>query len=189
MRLEVRLKPRSAIIPSFNGSRELRYLERSLLHCRVTGHNKIACTIAALIIGSFPVIGETVILASSRAGWIEFLDPDTLQVRGRLYSGALTDSVAASADGKVLFVTRPHSSEPDGCCALYAFDLERGESQELFWPSLRPVVAPKASKIFAQRGNAGIEVFDSKTLVKLPTIETPSIYQFRPCPMDTGSSV
>jgi len=150
------------------------------------GVRKIGLIAAAALLLSANVRGEMTILAASRNGWVEFIDPNTLEVKGRLDTGKTTDSAVASADGKTLFITKPRPSEPDGCCALYAIDLKQRSTTEMLWPSGEAVVAPKSNRIFTQRGNIGIEVFASDTLKRMPAIEAPGVYGLAPSPDGAG---
>ena len=150
----------------------------------MAGTGRLVWAALAVAVGFFPAIGrgETVLLASSRNGWIEFVDLNTLQVKGRLFTGSMTESVVAGTDGRTLFVTKPRASEPEGCCALYAFDLKERISKELLWPSGAAVVLPGANEIVTQRGNVGIEVFNAHTLLRMPTLKAPGIYGLHPSP-------
>lgn len=150
----------------------------------MAGTGRLVWAALAVAVGFFPAIGrgETVLLASSRNGWIEFVDLNTLQVKGRLFTGSMTESVVASADGRTLFVTKSRASEPEGCCALYAFDLKERTSKELLWPSGAAVVLPGANEIVTQRGNVGIEVFNARTLLRMPTLKAPGVYGLHPSP-------
>jgi hypothetical protein len=68
------------------------------------------------------------ILAASRAGIVELIDPATLETVGRIHfdfslRNAGLNGVSASADGSVLYVEGPISSHPNGCCELYSVHL------------------------------------------------------------------
>jgi hypothetical protein len=68
------------------------------------------------------------ILATSRAGIIELIDPISLQAITRIHVELPTKSVglngaSASADGSVIFVDGPIASDPNGCCSQYSIDL------------------------------------------------------------------
>jgi hypothetical protein len=71
---------------------------------------------------------RNMILAASRMGAVEFIDPATLETVSRIRLLLPPDSVgingvAASIDGSTLYVDGPFPATPDGCCALYSIDL------------------------------------------------------------------
>ncbi len=137
----------------------------------------------ALAIGFLPRgLSETIILASSRNGGIDFIDPNTLQTKGRLFARKMVEQAIASADGTTLFINASRKSEPNGCCALFAFNLRSGSFRELLWPSTSAVLVPGINELVTQRGNVGIEVFDSNTLLRKPTIGAPGVYDLYPSP-------
>src|ERR1051326_7967097 len=68
------------------------------------------------------------IVATRRAGVIEFIDPATLQTVAQIHydlppKSAGLNGAAASADGSTLYVQGPVSKEYLGCCSLYSIDL------------------------------------------------------------------
>lgn len=128
------------------------------------------------------VRAESVLVASRRAGWIEFINPQTLQTINRFEMGRLAESVTVSADGRTLFIAKAMHSEPEGCCGLYALDLEKGSLSPVIEPAHRVALSPKADRLFTQRGNAGIEVFELKSLARMPAIKAPGIYALHPSP-------
>ena len=87
-------------------------------------------TVAALLVCS-PLVAQdsrNMILAASRSGVVELMDPSTLETVGRIHfdlgpQTAGLNGVAASADGSLLYVEGPIPNEPHGCCALYSIDL------------------------------------------------------------------
>lgn len=70
---------------------------------------------------------RTLILAASRAGLTDFIDPATLvtidEIRVVPPDSVGLNGVAASADGSILYVEGPIPGEPDGCCVLCSIDL------------------------------------------------------------------
>ena len=136
----------------------------------------------ALLLAAASASAETVLVASRRAGWIEFINPQTLQTINRVEVGRLAESVSASPDGRTLFIAKAMQSEPEGCCGLYALDLEKGSLSFLAEPAQRVTLSPKADRLFTQRGDVGIEVFDLKSLARLPAIKAPGVYALHPSP-------
>jgi hypothetical protein len=68
------------------------------------------------------------ILAASRSGVIELIDPVSLQTLGRIHvdlsrDGVFLNEVSASADGSTIYVQGPIARHPNGCCSLYSIDL------------------------------------------------------------------
>jgi len=68
------------------------------------------------------------ILAASRSGVVELINPSTLETVGRIHldlgpRSAGLNGVSASADGSVLYVEGPIPTEPQGCCVLYSIEL------------------------------------------------------------------
>ena len=87
-------------------------------------------TVAALLVCSPLVAQESrnMILAASRAGVVELINPSTLETIGRTHfdlgpQSAGLNGISASADGSLLYVEGPIPDEPRGCCALYSIDL------------------------------------------------------------------
>src|SRR5579862_4741807 len=67
--------------------------------------------------------GDPVLLTSRRGGWIEAFDPATLVTVFRVSTPANTESVAADPSGTRLYLSAPRNPG-EGCCALYAMDLD-----------------------------------------------------------------
>ena len=68
------------------------------------------------------------ILAASRSGVVELINPFTLETVGRIHfdhwlGSVGLNGVSASADGSLLYVEGPIPHEPQGCCALYSIEL------------------------------------------------------------------
>jgi len=76
------------------------------------------------------------ILATRRAGVVEFISPATLKTVARLHfdlpaGSAGLGGASASADGSVLYVEGPIPSSPNGCCVLYAVDLATLQTKQV----------------------------------------------------------
>ncbi len=123
-----------------------------------------------------------VLLGAHREGWIEVLGLDSFSPIARFQVGRKADSVAASPDGRILYITQKLSSDPNGCCALYAVDLIHRSMTFMIEPATRAVVSPSGDRVFTQRGNVGVEVFDGRTLKKLPTLKSRASYSLHPSP-------
>ena len=77
---------------------------------------------------------KNMILAASRSGVVELIDPSTLETVGRIHfdlgpQSAGLNGVSASADGSLLYVEGPIQNEPHGCCWLYSIDLDTLQMQ------------------------------------------------------------
>ena len=135
-----------------------------------------------LLAAVFPVFAATpptLLLAATRAGWVEAIDPATLETVARIETHRSAESVASSPDGERLFVAMPRASK-DACCAMFAFDAAGGEPKEFEWPAMR--ITPAGDRLLAQRGNTGIDVFDAHTLQALPAIRAPGVYRLQASP-------
>ena len=87
-------------------------------------------TIAALLACSTLVAQDSrnMILATSRSGVVELINPSTLETVGRIHfdlgpGSAGLNGVSASADGSLLYIDGPIPTEPQGCCSLYSMEL------------------------------------------------------------------
>jgi hypothetical protein len=125
--------------------------------------------------------GDAVLLASSRSGWIEAINLDTLVTVSRVRVPAMAESVASDPLGQRLFVAAPRSPGK-GCCALFALDPQSIQLSFLVEPA--QVATVMAGRLYTQRGNVGIEVFDSRNLSRLPTVKAPGVYRLRASPDD-----
>jgi len=126
--------------------------------------------------------GQNVILATRRAGRVEVFDAGTLQPLGTIGVDVLAESIAASPDGRTLFIAQQSPSHRNGCCGVFGLNLESKEMCLVREPALRSTPSPDGTRLFLQRGNIGIEVFDAKTLARLPTIKAPGVYALHPSP-------
>lgn len=122
---------------------------------------------------------DSVLLTSRRGGWIEAFDPATLATVFRASTPVNTESVAADRSGTRLYLSAPKNSG-EGCCALYAMDVNTLHLTYLNYPVLR--AAPSSGRVYMQRGNIGIESFDSSSLERRPTWKAPGVYNLQPSP-------
>jgi hypothetical protein len=125
------------------------------------------------------VDARTVLLAGTRNGWIDAIDPEDLRTLARVNIGNPVESVSAMPDGRTLLVGRT-SDFYDGCCGLFRLDLATMHLTSLLDIAQSGITTPDGSRIFTQRGNVGIDVFDGITFERLPTIETPGVYHLVP---------
>jgi hypothetical protein len=68
------------------------------------------------------------VLAGSRGGVIELIDPTSLETLGRLHidlppKGVGLNGVSASVDVSTIYVEGPIAGNPRGCCSVYSIDL------------------------------------------------------------------
>jgi hypothetical protein len=136
----------------------------------------------ALLTSAAAFTADPVLLTSRRGGWIEAFDLATLATVFRTSTPANTDSVAADPSGTRLYLTAP-KNPGEGCCALYALDLDTLHLTYLNFPVLR--ATPSSGRVYMQRGNVGIESFDSSTLERRPTWKAPGVYNLQPSPDGT----
>ena len=122
---------------------------------------------------------DSVLLTSRRGGWIEVFDPATLATVFRTSTPANTESVAADPSGTRLYFSAPKNAG-ESCCALYAIDLNTMHLTYLNFPVLR--ATPSSGRVYMQRGNVGIESFDSSSLKRLPTWKAAGVYNLQPSP-------
>jgi len=122
---------------------------------------------------------DSVLLTSRRGGWVEAFDPATLVTVFRASTPANTESVAADPSGSRLYLSAP-KNPGEGCCALYAMDLDTLHLTYLNYPVLR--ATPSSGRVYMQRGNVGIESFDSSSLERRPTWKAPGVYNLQPSP-------
>ncbi len=137
----------------------------------------VAFTFTALL---WPASFDPVLLASRRAGSVEVIKLDTLETSSRIRFPGSVESVASDPSGKQLFVALPLRDHAKNCCALYALELPSLRLTFLAEPALRAV--PTSARVVFQRGNVGIESFDTKSLVRLPTIQTSGVYRMQISP-------
>jgi hypothetical protein len=136
------------------------------------------CLIFAASVWAAP--GDSVLLASRRDGLIEALSPETLETTSRIRLPSRVERLVSDPSGTWLFVALPLKADPKGCCALFALDLRTLQATFLVEPALG--ASATMDRVLAQRGNVGIEIFDSHSLIRLPTMKAPGVYQMRGSP-------
>ena len=136
----------------------------------------------ALLTSVAAFTADPVLLTSRRGGWIEAIDPATLATVFLTATPVNTESVAADPSGTRLYLSAP-KNPGEGCCALYALDLDTLHLTYLNFPVLR--ATPSFGRVYMQRGNVGIESFDSSTLERRPTWKAPGVYNLQPSPDGT----
>jgi hypothetical protein len=137
---------------------------------------QLAVTLA-LLTSAGASAADSVLLTSRRGGWIEAFDPATLATVFRTSTPANTESVAADPSGTRLYLSAP-KNPGEGCCALYAMDLDTLHLTYLNSPVLRAT----PGRVYMQRGNVGIESFDSSSLERRPTWKALGVYNLQPSP-------
>ena len=123
-----------------------------------------------------------VIIATRRNHRVVVFDARSLAQLGQFIVGEGAETVRASPDGRRLYLQQPPPSEPNGCCALFSLDLATGSLCELVFPSSPGVATPDGRLLFTQRGAVGVEVFDAKSLARLPVIKAPGNYDLNVSP-------
>lgn len=130
--------------------------------------------------------GETrqvIFAAAMRSlGRLHLFDAATLEPLGYVVTSKVVDDVSVAPDGQTVFIAQATTPEGQGCCALFALDLATGAMCRLNEPALHSVPSPDGRWVFTQRGNVGLEVFDARTLARMPTIEAPGVYGLHPSP-------
>lgn len=122
---------------------------------------------------------QTVLLAAHRAGKVEVFDPVTLAPIGSINVLPLADGITSSPNGKFLYIPEGVAPDFNGCCALYALELETGKMTRLVMPTTRATVSPDGRYVVTQRGNVGIDVFDGRTLAQESPVQrsvAPGLY-------------
>ena len=117
-----------------------------------------------------------VILATRRNHRVLVFDARSLARLGQFIVSEGAETVSASPDGRTLFLQQPAPPSPNGCCALFSLDLATAALCQLIFPSSPGVMSPDGRLLFTQRGNVGVEVFDAKSLARLPVIKAPGGY-------------
>jgi hypothetical protein len=123
---------------------------------------------------------DPVLLTTRREGYIEAFRLDNLETVARVHVKARLEGIEASPDGQRFFIRAPHPRAAEVCCALFALDSRSLHGFAILWPSLH--VAQANGKLFTQRGDDGVEVFDTRSFAHLPTLRAPGVYQFAPSP-------
>jgi hypothetical protein len=160
------------------------YNKRAAMTCRRhLKRTELACLAAALVLlGCDPAVAQQpqdLLVATRRAGLVEFFNSDTLEPLGHMRVAQAAESVSAAPDGRRLFVAMWLS--PRECCGLFSLDLGTKRMCELIEPAQEGVPSPDG-RLYTQRGNVGIEVFDLKSLARLPCVRAPGVYSLFPSP-------
>jgi len=132
------------------------------------------------LLAAAAMAADPVLLASRRGGWMEAFRLDNLETVARIHMPERVEGVEAFPDGQWLFVRAPHPQAPEVCCALFALDTRRLRAFAILWPGIRPVLAN--GRLFTQRGDDGIDVFDARSLAHLPVLRAPGVYQLAASP-------
>lgn len=125
---------------------------------------------------------RAVVLAVQRDRRLHVFDAVTLAPLGSFRVHNLAAGVQARPDGGMIFIQQADTPDGGGCCALFSLDLATREMCRLITPTGQSIPLTGNGRVFIQRGNAGIEVFDAFTLDRLPTIAAPGVYNFVPSP-------
>ena len=125
---------------------------------------------------------HAVILAVRQKQQVEVFDAETLLPIGSIAVNNLASHAALSTDGRTLFIAASQTKDGNNCCAVFALRLQDGSMCQVLYPALHTTVAPNSERVFLQRGNTGIDVFDSRSLAHLPGIRGPGVYNLRPSP-------
>jgi hypothetical protein len=141
----------------------------------------IPLAVSILVLAPAAEVGaaDSVLLASRRGGWVEALDLETLETVARLRTPAMTESVRSDPSGQRLFIAAPKSDQ-SGCCALFALDPRSPRLSFIIEPAQHATIA--ANRLFTQRGDTGIDVFDTDSLTRLPSVRAAGIYRLRASP-------
>jgi len=123
-----------------------------------------------------------VVLAVRRDRRLHVFDAETLEPLGHFVVHDLAHSVSARPDGRVLFIAQAAERAGDGCCALFALDLETKRLCRMIEPAMWSTPSPDGRLLFTQRGAVGVEVFDARTLEPLARIDAPGNYGLHPSP-------
>lgn len=113
-----------------------------------------------------PAAGETreVILATRRDRALHLFDAATLEPLGSIAVHNLAHRVSARPDGRMLFIAQAATPDGNGCCALFALDLETTETCRLIEPAMEGVVSPDGRWLFGttQWQGASLDVVDTE---------------------------
>ena len=123
-----------------------------------------------------------VLVATRRNRRVDFFDVSSLDLLGSFAIHNLAHSVCVSPNGRTLYLQQPATPNGNSCCALFSLDLATRVMCPMIEPSSVGVPTPDGLKVFTRRGNVGIEVFDARTLVRLPTIQAPGVYRLSVSP-------
>jgi len=139
-------------------------------------------TLPILLVAAAPAFAEDplVVLAADRTGRIMIFDA-ALGEMGSIGVNQPVESVAASPDGRRLYIAQGGQRRPDACCDLYSLDLETKKMCPFAAPALFGTPSPDGRFLFTQ-GAHGVDVYDAATLIRLPTMKAPGAYNLQPSP-------
>jgi len=142
----------------------------------------VCCAVMFSFLAAAAGADEPVLLAGRRSGWIEAFRLDNFETAARIRVKGTLEDLEAGQEGDWLFMRIPHPQAPDVCCALFALNTHKLRMVTMLWPAFRPAIA--GAKVFIQRGDSGVEVFDARSLAHLPTLVTlgAGVYQLAPSP-------
>jgi len=121
-----------------------------------------------------------VVLAAARSGRIEFFDANLLPL-GAIGVNQLVESVTASPDGRRLYVAQESQRASGACCGLFSLELDSLKMCLLTAPALFGAPSPDGRFLFTQ-GDRGVDIFNARTLRRLPTMTAPGAYNLQPSP-------
>jgi hypothetical protein len=138
-------------------------------------------TVSILLLASAAAFAEdpSVVLAVARAMSIEFYSA-TLGKLGAVSANGKLESVAASPDGRMLYLARDSEFSSNKCCGLYSLDLTLRNMCFLTAPAMFGLPSPDGNYLLTQ-GAQGVEVFD-RYLNRLATMRAPGTYNLQPSP-------
>jgi hypothetical protein len=123
-----------------------------------------------------------VLIATRRNRRVDFFDIRSFDLLGSFAIHNLAHSLSVSPNGRTIYLQQAAAPNGNSCCALFSLDLATRVMCPMIEPSNFGVPTPDGLKVFTQRGNVGIEVFDANTLVRLPTIQAPGNYRLSVSP-------
>jgi DNA-binding beta-propeller fold protein YncE len=135
-----------------------------------------------LLLAAAPAFAEDplAVLAAGRTGRIKFFDA-ALAPLGDIGVNQQVESVAASPDGRRLYIAQADRAKSSSCCGLYSLDLDTWGMCLLASPALFGAPSLDGRFLFTQ-GKGGVDVFDANTLSTLPTMKAPGAYNLQPSP-------
>src|ERR1051326_4210252 len=126
--------------------------------------------VTAAVSQDSPSSNETraVILGIRQNHQVEIFDAETLLPLGSILVNNLASYAALSRDGQTLFIAAAQTKDANVCCAAFALRLQDGSMCQLLYPASGATVLTSSDRVLFQRGNTGIDVFDSRSLAHLP---------------------
>jgi len=139
-------------------------------------------TLPILLLAAAPAFAQDplVVLAATRGGRIEFFDERLAPIAG-IGVNQQVESVAASPDGRRLYVAQESIRNSGNCCGLFSLDLETKKMCLLTTPALYGAPSRDGRFLFTQ-GKRGVDVFDATTLSRLSSMKAPGAYNLQPSP-------